>query len=198
MHGYVPPVAAPPPTAASLQDPDASTPGPELPARVPARPAVGRGRGGRGVSRGRGRGGRGRAVERGGGGATPAARAATSLLRVSEGARGRSRKGTPRPSGRLARTAAHGAARMARAACGQLPGGSGAVAAAAPAAATAVGVDEADEGEQEGEGEEDWDEAARREEDAAQAAILGARKAAEAVAIGFEKVTSAASNHGGA
>ena len=65
------------------------------------------------------------------------------------------------------------------------------MAAAAPAAATVVGVDEADEGEQEGEGEEDWDEAARREEDAAQAAILGARKAAEAVAIGFEKVTSA-------
>ena len=184
MHGYVPPVAAPPPTAASLQDPDASTPGPELPARVSARPAVGRGRGGRG-SRARGGGGRGRAAERGGGGATPAARAATSLLRASEGARARPRKGAPRPSGRLARTAAHGAARMARAARGQLPGASGAVAAAA---AGAAGADEAEEGEQEGEGEEDWDEAARREEDAAQAAILGAREAAEAVARRCEEV----------
>jgi hypothetical protein len=188
VHGYVPPVAAPPSTAASLQDPDASTPGPELPARVSARPAAGRGRGGRAGSRARGGGGRGRAAERGGGGATPAARAATSLLRASEGARARPRKGAPRPSGRLVRTAAHGAARMARAACGQLPGASGVVAAAA---AGAVGADEADEGEHEGEGEEDWDEAARREEDAAQAAILGARQAAEAVASRHEEVTRA-------
>ena len=74
---------------------------------------------------------------------------------------------------------------MARAACGQLPGASVA------AASSSGGLEEAEEGEHEGEGEEDWDEAARREEGAAQAAILRARQAAEAVAIRYEGVPRA-------